>query len=279
MNSLVYAAPFARESKTLRDVAFAAMRYVLTIYVMALMNDLADARGTLLSANAVILPDIGHDFVPFWPDLGWLADLMLVLLYLLVLANSCLLPRRFELICAFIDMHVLLMLFRCMTVSLTTLPSPVQRCDIMLKTKPLPLFINPLVHIFSAGGMQAWCHDLVFSGHSIVYTLAPLFLFDANVHALLRLAGFLMSSVGIMSLLASRLHYSLDIFLAALITALVYLQFRSELLINLREREALRIGQSDVDIDETSDESACDEAPSPPAGVSRRPTAAAAVGV
>ncbi len=273
--STVFAVQFVRESKTLRDVAFAAVRYVLTIYVMALMNDLADARGTLLPANAAILPDIGHDFVPFWPDLGWLADLMLVSLYLLVLACSCLLPRRFELICAFVDMHVLLMLFRCMTVSLTTLPAPVQRCDIMLKSKPLPLFINPLVRIFSAGGMRAWCHDMVFSGHSIVYTLASLFLWDANV-ALLRLAGILMSCVGVLCLIASRLHYSLDIFLAAMITALVYLQFRSELLVNLHEREALQIGRlsgSDIDIDETSDQSAFDEAPSPPAGVSRRPTA------
>jgi hypothetical protein len=61
-----------------------------------------------------------------------------------------------------------------------------------------------------------------------------------------------------------------------MITALVYLQFRSELLVNLHEREALQIGRlsgSDIDIDETSDQSAFDEAPSPPAGVSRRPTA------
>lgn len=229
--------------KTFRDVLFTAGRYLATIYVMAMVNDMADARGVLLPESSKPLPDLGHEIVPFWPETAPWTDTILIALYLLVIARCLMARRRYELICAFVDMHVLLMLIRCLTVTLTSMPAASPYCLTRLQTRPYPIMLNPLMKMIEPGGMRSWCNDLVFSGHTLVYMLASLFMTDAlssgGGHWLFTAAAYPLTFAGIFFLIAGRLHYSMDIFVAMTISTLVYLHFRPEIVVNFDDDMSL----------------------------------------
>jgi hypothetical protein len=205
------------------------LRYLVTTYVMAMTNDLADARGALLPDKFQPLPDLGFDFVPQIPELARLVDPLLTALYAAVLLRIALSPtNRRELACAFVEMHMSLMLLRCLTVTLTTLPSPVTRCTYALKQKPALLFLEPLYHMVRPDGMLSWCHDMVFSGHTMFYTIAALFLHDARGHWAFRFWAYATLLGGVFCLIAARIHYSVDIGIALIIAVLFYLNNRHE---------------------------------------------------
>jgi hypothetical protein len=224
------------EDKSLRDVVFCGLRFLMATYMMALMNDMTEARSTLLPEPSVALPDLFHDLLPYWPELRDFIDTILIVLYVAMLAWAATFPRRFELICAVVDMHVLMMLLRSLCVCMTLLPSSLPNCTHKLVSKPKMLLINPLHRFFSPGGMSAGCHDLIYSGHTVIYTLASLFMHDAaHDHWALRLCTYSLSFAGIFCLLAARIHYSIDVLLAFIIMVLVYIQWRPIVLIHLED--------------------------------------------
>jgi hypothetical protein len=235
--------------KTLSDALSSALRYVFALYVMALANDMSEVRGALLPEDAGVLPDVMFDLLPYTPELGKCIDMILIGLYAVVVAWSATFERRFDLICAFVDMHVLMILLRCLTVNATTLPASLPDCArqfVARNVKPYPLFINPLLR-FAPGGMSMGCHDLIFSGHTVVYTLASLFMYDvARDYRLLRLATHLLSLTGVVCLLASKMHYSIDVVVAVIIMFLVYLQWRPTVLALVNEERRLLLPLSSV---------------------------------
>lgn len=237
--------------KTLSDALSSALRYVFALYVMALFNDMTEVRGQLLPEDAGILPDVMFDLLPYTPELGKCIDLVLICLYATVVAWSATFERRFDLICAFVDMHVLMILLRCLTVNATTLPPSLPDCARIRhpNIKPYPLFINPLLR-FAPGGMSMGCHDLIFSGHTVIYTLASLFMHDvARDYRVLRFATHLLSLTGVVCLLASKMHYSIDVVVAVIIMFLVYLQWRPTVLALVNEERRLLLPLSSVSAD------------------------------
>jgi hypothetical protein len=222
---------------TLRDVGFGAVRYVAAVYAMSRAGHMADARGPLLENPVAVLPDVGHDLVPFHPELAIAPDVILTLQCLGLLAFCAGFKRRNDLVLAFVDMHVVMMALRSMCVAITVLPTCVHSCRLRHELGHARAS-ESLSEWLQNGGMASNCHDLVFSGHTIVYTLMFLLFVDASGAPLLvRLLNFALSLAGVFTLLSSRLHYSLDIFVAVAMTALLYLQWRPSVVEHLRDRD------------------------------------------
>ena len=84
--------------------------------------------------------------------------------------------------------------------------------------------------------MSSWCHDLLFSGHTVFFTMAALFLHDSGGHWAWRVCGWIGASIGYFVILASRVHYSVDVTIAIIITSLVYLQWRVDIVRNFNKK-------------------------------------------
>ncbi len=201
-------------------VGRALVRYSLTLCMVAIVNDLAEMRGALLPPNSAVLPDIGHSLLPFIPEMAKLSDSCLLLLCLvLIVLIAARQHSRCNLICEFVDLHTFLMLVRCFTIPLTTLPGAQAACNAEHTLSPESLTTRVLQPDF----LTAWCHDLIYSGHTVFYTLAALFIFDLQrPHHALSAAMLLVALGGSLCLLVSRVHYTVDVALAAIITTLAY---------------------------------------------------------
>lgn len=215
--------------KTNSDVAKTLLRYLVAAYVMGATNDLADARGVLLPDRFEPLPDLGFDYLPFVPDAKHVADVFVTSMYAVVLVRVFISKYKNELFCLFIEMHICLMLLRSATVAMTTLPTPSMTCARRLQEKPGLVFLDPAVHFLKPGGMSSWCHDMLFSGHGMLYVIAALFLHDAGGYIVFPLIGWTLALVGTLCLIMSRMHYTVDVAIAIIIAYFVYLRSRREI--------------------------------------------------
>jgi hypothetical protein len=206
------------------------LRYVLVLYVMGVTNDLADGRGTLLPDSYAPLPDIFFDFIPNWQGVGWIPDKMVSFAYMLVLGRILTAQaNRLRLGMAFVELHTCLLLLRCVTVALTIFPAPTLKCAYKMPSKPSYFLIEPILRMLRPDGMSSWCHDMLFSGHAMLFVLAALFLSQSSGSKFWRYIGWVLAIPGIFLLLAARVHYSVDIAVAIIITTLVFEQWKAEI--------------------------------------------------
>lgn len=218
-------------------VGRALVRFSITLVLVAIVNDLAEMRGVLLPPNSAVLPDIGHSLLPFIPEMAKLSDTCLLLLCLVLIVSIAAKPHsRSELVCEFVDLHTFLMLVRCFTIPLTTLPGAQAACN-----AEHPVSAGSLIaRVLRPDFLTAWCHDLIYSGHTVFYNLAALFIFDLHrPHRALSAAMVLVALGGSLCLLISRVHYTVDIALAAIITTLAYAVRRPAILKHFGAEKAL----------------------------------------
>jgi hypothetical protein len=104
----------------------------------------------------------------------------------------------------FLEVAMVLFLFRTLTTTITIIPQ-VNECD------------------YRPGLPSHTCHDMQYSGHTALGTLAFLFLWDRTdlPHAIL-FAGLLLLYYFI---IASRAHYSVDVILGLFVTMAIYSYF------------------------------------------------------
>jgi lysylphosphatidylglycerol synthetase-like protein (DUF2156 family) len=203
-----------------KDFLFCLFRYLVALYFVALFNDIADQRAQNLPRNSVILPDLLHDLLSPDEDAKYLCDFITLLLYFCFLAVISTKKRWLHFLCEFIALHTVLLVLRCFLVAITTLPSPVQSCN-MHKPAEFSL-LNPIKRLLLPSVLSSWCNDLIYSGHTVIYVLVSLFVIDLSENSFVVAFVCILSAVGVGGLLVARLHYSVDIFLAAIITFLLY---------------------------------------------------------
>jgi len=205
-------------------------KYLIAAYIMGVCNELSDLRGTLLSNRNKTLPDLGFDILPYSPSVVWLCDPLNKLALALVLARILRSQNKKLLACIFMDAHITMMLLRGVCLPWTTFPAAFPECYNRLTAKPDNIFIEPIKRMFRADGLSSWCHDLLFSGHAVVFVLVAMFLHDSGGAIWWRLIGWVGGLFGCLLLTITRQHYSIDIIVAIIITYLVYLQWRKEVI-------------------------------------------------
>lgn len=202
------------------------LRYLLCLYVMCITNSIADERGVLLGDHFTPLPDLGADMIPFF-DLVWLADsLSHAACGIVALRCYCHVNAK-RLGITFLDLHTVLVLLRCTTLPLTVLPAPRFVCSYRLEMRPAHFLLEPVVRMLRPGGMSSWCHDMLFSGHGMLYMLTALFLNESDT-VWWRLVGWSLCFTGFFALLAARVHYTVDLWLSCVLSTLVFQLWKNE---------------------------------------------------
>lgn len=153
------------------------------------------------SMNAFPLPDVGLDTLPNLQQHRWIVEVLhaIPVLYLAWYAWKCRSARALRL---FLWSHGVVLLLRAASFSGTILPDPSRMCR--------------------DSGYIGSCHDLVFSGHACLTTLAVCILFAlfplrAWEKLLLAVDWFVTCVV----IVACQNHYTVDVVVAVYTTALV----------------------------------------------------------
>mmetsp|Transcript_8203 Transcript_8203/g.16559 ORF Transcript_8203/g.16559 Transcript_8203/m.16559 type:complete len:489 (+) Transcript_8203:26-1492(+) len=236
---------------------FVSLLFLLTTgYLNALSSNLAGYRnpqikiiGPSWAKGTTTLPDLGHDVIgsltlrflgTSYIDWFELPDIFVSVLGTLTFLLLLLHPRRLLIIRRICIVFGLLNLMRSFTVIVTSLPDASPECakqfsstSSSYKNQPLPeaitkslrraflLIIDPSSHIT--------CGDMVFSGHTTFLTLTMMAFVEycrpltgersgggilTFIRHLVRLAW----AAGLISIVGTKLHYTLDVCLAVLIT-------------------------------------------------------------
>jgi len=211
--------------------------------------------GPSWAKGTTTLPDIGHDiigrFTREYLGTDYIDWFELPDHFVSFMGTSCVIfvllhPRRFMILRRLCIIFGLLNLLRSFTVIVTSLPDASPECakqftkkgqgsykdqtlEVALATslrRAFLLIINPSNHIT--------CGDMVFSGHTCFLTLTTLVFVEycrsyKDKHEVpcraLRWFMRLTWAVGVVAIVGTKLHYTLDVFLAALLTVTTWRAF------------------------------------------------------
>ena len=177
--------------------------------------------------NAV-LPDLGFDVLPFMGHLLCytksvfigLPTFILVTFMMSTLIFSLCSRRRAEIVVRFMLVESALLLLRSISIVLTGLTNPDPRCANCEYGCPSSL-IDAIK--MTLARFPFWsCGDLVFSGHTVEFVTAACIWSSYCKSRALRFSAAAVALVGVVSLIGCRYHYSIDIFIAALLSYLVW---------------------------------------------------------
>lgn len=178
------------------------------------------------------LRDILFQVLPDWSDKrGWLPDALLLPLVVLCLLfcvlwrhnrvvryQGWIVLRRFLLILS------ALYLFRTVTFIVTTVPSPVNDCLPMYIHRDDPDVIHKYLVLFGrmASGKMTACTDNIYSGHTTLITVSVWMFFQYSGHISFKMYALTHASIALLSILITRLHYTVDVIVAMIIASFVY---------------------------------------------------------
>lgn len=222
-------------------------------YVLEFETAIRKQDGLFPPANVPYYAQIPlHDrgFTVF-PDLtpmrSWLPDMLLTsLLATTLLFNIFWIhkPRMeyqgFVVARRMIWMLATLYFFRTWSFLVTTVPSPLRGCtgkylpEDMTPSEMVPGYIK-LIGQMATGSVTA-CTDNIYSGHtSLITILVMTFIMYSGVN-LLKIYASIHGACALLAILITRLHYTVDIYIALLVASFVFLNYHFLLLIFLQAR-------------------------------------------
>lgn len=201
------------------------------------------------------LPDLGHRIIGEWAEVpffhieaGLMPDIVLVTLIVLTVLFAAMQPTRWIIFRRWFSVHGTLMLFRCLTISCTSLPDAHPQCrdgganqspfgdlpphlgggSSMERVRQDPgYFVETTFRMLMPGNIT--CGDMVFSGHTML-----IMLFGLTFHTYHRRTDsywavngvktliWVMCVVGLLAILATRLHYTIDVLLGMYLSLTVW---------------------------------------------------------
>jgi len=172
---------------------------VATYLVSQLSAEYAMRQGEKGKLTSNQIQDLLHDLFPSTGYEWVVANILLAGLLGLLLYTS---PR--PLLRVFLEMSMILILFRSVTTAVTVIPQ-VEQCN------------------FKLGLPTHTCHDMMFSGHTAMGTLAYLFIWK---YKLVTSTTLTMTTIALFSLyyslIASRSHYTVDVLIGILVAISIF---------------------------------------------------------
>ncbi len=196
----------------------------------------------------VPLHDRGFTIFPDWTLLrSWLPDMLLTsLLAATLLFNIFWIhkPRMeyqgFLVARRMIWVLATLYFFRTWSFLVTTVPSPLRGCtgkylpEDMSPSEMVPGYIK-LIGQMATGSVTA-CTDNIYSGHtSLITILVMTFIMYSGVN-FLKVYAAIHGALALLAILITRLHYTVDIYIALLVASFIFLNYHFLLLIFLQSR-------------------------------------------
>ena len=230
---------------------------VFTGYLNALSSNLAGYRnpqikivGPAWAKGTTTLPDIGHEIVSHFTQqflgtayIDWfeLPDHFVDFMGAIMMIFIVLHPKRFMIIRRLCMIFATLNLLRSFTVIVTSLPDASPECAKQFADKSkggykdstleqaLGASMRRAFLLIIQPGAHITCGDMVFSGHTCFITLAMCVFVTycrgigrPRVCALIRAFVVLVWAVGCIAIVGTKLHYTLDVFLAIFLTCTVW---------------------------------------------------------
>lgn len=187
----------------------ASIGYIFTLILMGVSNAVANMRRPL---NVEPLRDLSFEYLPHFHTNGIANNLV----YGSITSTAWILilhPRRRHLCRRLLTMWAIIYLMRATTISVTSLPDPNDMCRTGVLENGVDTFLSGLS-----------CGDMIFSGHTVALILNPLILGQAFPHMPNYLFVFIWvyACLGMWALLATHMHYLVDILVAIYISGAVY---------------------------------------------------------
>ncbi|KAI7832154.1 hypothetical protein BX661DRAFT_179901 [Kickxella alabastrina] len=145
--------------------------------------------------------------------------------------------QRLTLIRRIAWMVAILYFIRSITISVTTLPPSINTCEI---TVPQSMWqvIKATPDILA--GNIGQCTDKIFSGHTAILVISTLFWLRYATHWAFIAYSVVHTFIGIMSVLTTRYHYTVDVVLGFLLTYFVHHVYYTALDQAIRQRDMVR---------------------------------------
>ncbi|GJJ76546.1 hypothetical protein EMPS_08905 [Entomortierella parvispora] len=185
---------------------------------MAFCNQLSDHRWIQTGYTEVLLRDRGFDVIAAQSDISPANTFVMTSVVFTVLGVGLICPdwtTRTMALRRVMWVIGTLSVFRAMTLSVTTLPTPKAECRPSLKTGFWDMFIVALQMI--PGTVEA-CTDDIFSGHTVFMVSCAIQWRLYCKNKWITYFSYLYISIGLYFVVATRLHYTVDVVLAVFIT-------------------------------------------------------------
>lgn len=191
--------------------------YLVSLYLAGVLGELADER----NRSRHPLTDIGFDIVP---RLGhaWnaLPNYFLVPIGAATLVRIAVDHRRVGIFTRLFSVWGIVFILRGVSVVLTSLPDPSDLCREHRAAASAWKWLLPMAYPI--------CGDLFFSGHTVMFVLCAL-VWTRYGGRLPAAAAWLVAAAGVLSLIATRYHYSIDVLYGALIATVMWVLYDVDL--------------------------------------------------
>ncbi|KAF9373635.1 sphingomyelin synthase [Podila verticillata] len=189
---------------------------------MAFCNQLSDHRWVETGYTKVLLRDRGFDVIPARVDIGPANFFVMTSVVFTVIGMGLISPTwtaRAIVLRRILWVIGTLSVYRSLTLSVTTLPTPKEECVPSLKTGFWDMLIVALQMI--PGTVEA-CTDDIFSGHTVFMVTCAIQWRLYCKNKWITLLSYIYISIGLYFVVATRLHYTVDVVLAVFITYAVW---------------------------------------------------------
>ncbi|KAG0285244.1 hypothetical protein BGZ96_010459 [Linnemannia gamsii] len=185
---------------------------------MAFCNQLSDHRWVETEYTKVLLLDRGFDVIPSQSDIGPANFFVMTSVVLTVLGIGFICPNwtmRAVVLRRCLWVIGSLSVYRALTISVTTLPSPKEECRPSLKYGFWDMLVIAIQMI--PGTVEA-CTDDIFSGHTVFMVSCAIQWRLYCKNKWITYFSYLYISIGLYFVVATRLHYTVDVVLAIVLT-------------------------------------------------------------
>jgi membrane-associated phospholipid phosphatase len=214
LSSFIFCLQEIRDPKfVFKRICATLVFYGACLYLMSISVTYASTR---FPQDQPTLPDLGFDMFPAYSNVMLAHGILFVCIgYLLI--RTIFHPRGITMIRRFAIMHGICCALRSLTLVSTTYPDPQPSCAHFDRPDGAYDFWVRTVYYHSV----LTCGDLMFSGHTIIYTLTAL---SAQVYmtTVEKTVCWILMTLGCLSLVIVRLHYSSDVIIALYVTFSVF---------------------------------------------------------
>jgi hypothetical protein len=208
---------------------------LLSSYIMSFMDAVAWYRMPRYEKNEqIILPDIGHEIIPFNCPLESPQNLQTYILECSLISNillALLSENGLFVLQRYGHVTSIVYLLRGVVVSLTSYPNPNPVCSSLIKNRHTLFGKDSIMrHVFSTFPTHS-CGNLMFSGHAASLTL--LFLIEGKYDGiknmntkfirLFLLIRIVKTMIGFYSIIACRSHYTSDVIMGIMVSTFVFI--------------------------------------------------------
>ena len=203
-------------SKTKKNILITVTFISIFIFTqLCLRNVTKVARDEQLDIS---LPDIYHESLPNMREWHEYSDWMPVAPLMLFTILD-----KFEHFYEFWLLISLIYLMRAVCFSMTVTPSPSSSCKCEWEFEPVTPLRKLLNVIYQEG-----CNDNIFSGHTSMMVMSSLFIVTYIVPGsmLCKIILLIYNIIGFLVIISCRLHYSVDCFIASVISVLLFYAYK-----------------------------------------------------